>query len=99
MAFRGAGFDPRTGLSGDRIATEGPEPSDNPSIDVLAGLGGEPPPAGGWLLRTCSKFEDIQLETVTSQQQRVFPTTASQFQKGGVVCDGRRRWMTTGVTL
>jgi hypothetical protein len=85
MAFRGACFDPTTGLLGDHIVAEGPETSGNPSMDVLADLEGKPPSTESWLLRTCSMFEDIQLEIVASQQQRVFgysPTAAGEFSAG-----------------
>lgn len=92
MAFRGAGFDPTARLSGDLVVTEGPESSDNRSMDALAG---NPSSAEGWLLRTCSTFEDIQLETMTPQLQRVLsnsPTTLSRVQEDGAVCGGRQRY-------
>jgi len=93
MAFRGAGFDPTARLSGDRVVTGGPESSDNRSMDALAG---NPRSAEGWLLRTCSTFEDIQLETAAPQQQRVLstnsPTTLSRAQEDGAVCGGRQRY-------
>jgi len=94
MAFRGVGFDPTARLSGDRVASEArPESSDNRSMGVLAG---NPRSAEGWLLRTCSTFEDIQLETVAPQQQRVCvlsnsPTTAGRVQEDGAVRGGRQR--------
>jgi len=75
MSFRGPGFDPATGLSGDRNVTEGPESSDNPSIDALADIEGKLPPAEYWFIPTCSTFEDIQPETVVlnSKSLMTFP--------------------------
>ena len=95
MAFRGAGFDPTARLLGDLVVTGGPESSENRSMDALAG---NPCSAEGWLLRTCSTFEDIQLETAAPQQQRVLsnsPTTLSQVQEDGAVCGGRQRYQRT----
>jgi hypothetical protein len=63
MSIGGPGFDPTTGLSGDRIVTEGPEPLDNPPMEFLADVEGKPPRTEGWFIPTCSIFQDIQQET------------------------------------
>lgn len=57
MPFKGPGFDPATTLSGVRIVTEGLEPLNDPSMDVLDDAGGTPSRAEDWFLPTRSRLE------------------------------------------
>jgi hypothetical protein len=68
---------------------EGPEPSDNASVEFSTDAEGRPLRTEGWFIPTRSRFEDIQPETMALHEQLVaddFPTPAPWVdQEGGTV--------------
>jgi len=88
-SLRRPSFDPATALSGDRIVTEGLEPLDGPSMDVLVDGTAE-----GWSLLVCSTFDDIQPGTVVFHEQQLsttFPRPFVGFKNTGWFMYGERQ--------